>query len=219
MSIAILGAGRLGTTVARLAAARGLPVTLATSRDPGRIALTVEVLAPGARVATAEHAAAEADAVVLALPLHRFRELSPRLLAGKLVVDAMNYWWEVDGSDPLLRDARPSTSELVAAHLYASRVVKGFNHIGYHDLETHARPTGESGRVAMAVAGDDASSVAEVAALVDTVGFAPVPLGTLHAGRSLEPGHPAFGAAVPREGLLPLLTDPDAEVRVGPTGP
>lgn len=218
MSIAILGAGKLGMALARLAVARDLPVTLATSRDPGLIALTVEVLAPGARVATAADAVADADTVVLALPLHRFRNLDPRMLAGKVVVDAMNYWWEVDGADPSLRDARPSTSELVAEHLYASHVVKGFNHIGYHDLETFARPGGEPGRIAMAVAGDDAAAVARVAGLVDVMGFDPVELDSLHAGRSLEPGHPAFGAAVPRDRLQPMLTNPDAAVQVGVPG-
>src|SRR2546430_10399972 len=141
--LAVLGAGHVGPVIARLAIAAGHPVAIATSGDPDDIALITELVIPGARPRWASDAIADADIVVLAIPLHRFAELDPGLLAGTIVVDAMNYWPASDGVLTAFEDGGTSgSSEIVARRLAGSAVVKALNHIGYHDLEDRARPAG-----------------------------------------------------------------------------
>ena len=196
--LAVLGAGHVGPVIARLAIAAGYPVAIATSGDPGDIALITELVIPGARPRWASDAIADADIVVLAIPLHRFAELDPGLLAGKIVVDAMNYWPASDGVLTAFEDDSGSansrgSSEIVARRLAGSAVVKALNHIGYHELEDRARPAGAPDRRAAGLAGDDPAAVATVAGLTSRLGYDPVRLGSLRAGRVLQPGGPVFG--------------------------
>ena len=194
--LAVLGAGHVGPVIARLAIKAGYPVAIATSGDPDDIALITELIIPGAQPRWAADAVAGADTVVLAMPLHRFADVDPGLLAGKLVIDAMNYWPASAGV--LSAFEHGGSSEIVARRLVGSAVVKAFNHIGYHELEDRARPAGTPDRGAVGIAGDDAAAVAVTAALADRIGYNPVRLGSLRAGRALQPGGPVFGVVLTR---------------------
>ncbi len=201
--LAVLGAGHVGPVIARLAIRAGYPVAIATSGDPEDIALITELVIPGAQPRWASDAVADADIVVLGMPLHRFLDIDPGLLGGKLVVDAMNYWPATDGVLKTFEDS--GSSEIVARRLTGSTVVKALNHIGYHELEDWARPAGDPNRRAAGVASDDPAAVATISGLVDRIGYDPVRLEGLRAGRALQPGGPVFGA---------VLTLPEFELAV-----
>ena len=194
--IAVLGAGHVGPVIARVAIAAGYQVTIAASGNPEEIALITQVLVPGAEPRWAADAVEDADIVVLAIPLHKFAAFDPGLVAGKLVIDAMNYWPPVDGVQEMFEDRRYSSSEIVQRRLARSTVVKTLNHIGYHDLEDERRPAGSPERRALGVAGDDPGAADVVANVIERIGYDTVRLDSLSAGRLLEPGGPVFGASL-----------------------
>lgn len=190
-TIGILGAGRVGTAIARLAVAAGYRVKIATSKPAAENALIIEIVTPGAEAVDAAEAAGS-DLVVVAVPLHKYKSVNAEALAGRVVVDAMNYWSVTDGDIADFEVDDRSSSEVVAAHLSASRVVKSFNHIGYHEMEPDAAALGAADRRALAVAANDAAAKAQVAAFIDALGFDAVDAGDLASGKAFEPGTDVF---------------------------
>ena len=204
-NIGIIGAGKLGVVLSQLALKAGYNVYISGSGDPKKIALTFQVLAPGAVAATSTEVALKSDVIILALPLGKYRMLPKLELAGKLVIDAMNYWWEIDGDRDGFLTPTQSSSEAVQEFLKDSRIVKALNHMGYHDLHDENRPAGELGRKAIAVAGDDEQDVEIVSSIINNLGFDPLYTGTLAEGKKLEPGGNVFGVDVEVEELQSLL--------------
>jgi len=196
--IAVLGAGHVGPVIARVAMAAGYDVSIAASGDPAGIALLAQVLAPGAQPRWATEAVADADLVVLSIPLHRFADFDPAVVAGKVVVDTMNYWPPVDGVQQMFEDDRYGSSEIVARRLARSTVVKSLNHIGYHELEDDRRLYGSPERRALGVAGDDPGAVDVVAEVIERIGYDAVLLDSLSAGRLFAPRGRGFGVPLSR---------------------
>ena len=205
--IAILGAGKVGTSLARVAVEAGYQVDIAGSGAPDRIRLIVDVLAPGAHAVTAAEAVVGAELVVLALPLHKFRDLDTSLLTGHVVLDIMNYWTPIDGEITEFDDAPEGTSVLVQRAIPGARVVKTLNHIGYHELEEQHRPAGAPDRVALGAVGDNRDAVAQVLAFLERIGFDAIDGGPLANGVAFQPGSPLFGAPYSADRFRELLAD------------
>ena len=204
-TVGILGAGKVSIVLAQLLLKTGYSVLIAGSGSPEKIALSVKVLAPGAAALTKEQVAQDADVVILALPLGKYQTIPEEALQGKLVIDAMNYWWEVDGKRDDLDGLKISTSEIVQNFLPHSRVVKAFSHIGYHELHDETKAEGAPGRKAIAIAGNDDNDLQTVSKLVNDLGFDPIVIGTLAIGVRLEPGSEIFGAHVDAETLRRMI--------------
>jgi predicted dinucleotide-binding enzyme len=205
-TIGILGAGKVGIVLAQLAKAAGYNVHIAGSQEASKIALTISVLVPGAVAMTSKEVAEQSDIIFAAIPLGKYQELPATELSGKIVIDAMNYWWEVDGERSDLTSTEISSSEVVQQFLTASHVVKAFNHVGYHDLYDGTRPAGADDRKAIAIAGDNEEDIAIVSKIVDDFGFDPVYIGALAQGKLLQPSGAVFGAHVGSKVLQQMLT-------------
>jgi predicted dinucleotide-binding enzyme len=193
MRIGIIGSGRIGSTVARLAIAQGHDVVLSNSRGPETLSDLVAQLGPKASAATVSGAAASADVVLVAIPVRANRDLPVEPFAGKIVMHADNYYSQRDGHIAELDSGQTTSSELLAAHLATARVVKVFNTIEASQLGGHGQPAGSHDRRALPLAGDDAEAKKVVTELIDSFGFDVVDAGPLAEGRRFEPNTPAYG--------------------------
>jgi len=191
-TLGIIGAGHIGSQVARVAVANGYDVVIANSRGPETLADLVAELGPRAKAATAEDAAAAADVAVVTVPLHAIDKLPSAQLAGKIVLDTNNYYFERDGRIETLDKGETTTSELVQRALPASRVAKAFNHIYASEITSDAKPAGSADRRALATAGDDAEAVAFVTRFYDEAGFDTVNVGPLSESWRVERDRPAY---------------------------
>jgi predicted dinucleotide-binding enzyme len=192
-TIGIVGAGHIGSQVARLALASGYKVVISNSRGPETLAGLVADLGPGARAATALEAAQAGEIVVVTVPLKNYRAVPVEPLAGKIVIDTNNYYPQRDGHIPELDNESTTTSELLQAHLPTSKVVKAFNHIYAAELTTHGQPAGTQNRRALAIAGDDQGAKAVVTHLLDQFGFDTVDAGPLKEGWRIQRDTPGYG--------------------------
>lgn len=200
-TIGILGAGKVGVTLAQLARKAGYEVFIAGSGDPAKIALSIRVLVPGAHAVTKDEAALRSDVVILALPLSKYKTIPKKALKGKLVIDAMNHWYEVDGPRHETIPEEYTSSEYIQSFLDESRVVKALSHMGYHELHDHSKPGNTPKRRAIAIASNSTEDSSIISSLVDSLGFDPYILGALKTGGWLEPNNPGFGLSVDRKTL------------------
>lgn len=194
MKIGIIGSGRIGSTTARLFAAAGHEVTIANSRGPASLGELVDDLGPNSRAGTVADAARAADVVLVAIPLRAYSDLPADAFAGKVVIDANNYYPERDGQIAELDKGEATSSELLARHLSDARVVKAFNTMNFRPLGSEGRPGApRSERLAIYLAGDDDQAKEVVAGLIDEIGFAPVDTGSLREGGARQqPGAPIY---------------------------
>src|SRR5215212_5055657 len=169
-TIGLIGAGHIGSQVARLAVAHGYDVVISNSRGPESLRALVEELGPHARAVTVDEAAAAGDLVVVTIPLKSIGTVPVAPLAGKVVIDTNNYYPERDGHIPELDNESTTTAELLQKHLPTSKVVKAFNHIYAAQLTTDGRPAGSPNRRALVIAGDDAGAKSVVTRLLDEFG-------------------------------------------------
>jgi predicted dinucleotide-binding enzyme len=211
-TLGLIGAGHIGSQVARLAVANGYDVVISNSRGPETLAGLVTELGPRARAATPVEAAAAGDIVVVSVPLKHYRSVPAAPLAGKVVIDTNNYYPQRDGHIPELDNESTTTSELLQAHLPGSRVVKAFNHIYAAELTTHGQPAGTANRRALVIAGDDPDAKATVTRLLDQFGFDTVDAGPLKEGWRIQRDTPGYG---PRRNAEELRGDLAAAKRYG----
>ena len=192
-TIGLIGAGHIGSQLARLAVQHGYDVVVSNSRGPDTLRDLVRELGPHARAATPVQAAEAGDVVVVTIPLKNIDAVPAAPLAGKIVIDTNNYYPQRDGHIPELDNERTTTSELLQRHLPSSTIVKAFNHIYAAALTTDGQAAGTPNRRALAIAGDSADAKRVVADLIDRFGFDVVDVGPLRESWRIQRDTPGYG--------------------------
>jgi hypothetical protein len=192
-TLGIIGAGHIGSQLARLGVANGYDVVLSNSRGPATLEGLITEVGPRARAALPAEAAAAGDLVIVTIPLHAIDTLPLPELAGKIVIDTNNYYPQRDGNIVALDEETTTTAELLQDLLAESRVVKAFNHIYAADLTTDGLPAGAADRRALVIAGNDPEARTVVTALLDDFGFDTVDLGPLTESWRIQRDTPGYG--------------------------
>ncbi|KTS02367.1 NADPH-dependent F420 reductase [Microbacterium testaceum] len=191
-TVGIIGAGHIGSALAKGFANNGYDVVIANSRGPETLADLVASIGDRARAATAQDAAEAGEFVVVTVPLKAIGEIPVAPLTGKIVLDTNNYYFERDGHIAALDDKKTTTSQMLQEHLPESVVVKAFNHIMAADILTDGSPAGTENRRALATASDSDEGVALITRVYDEFGFDTVNIGPLSESWRVERDQPAY---------------------------
>ncbi|HEX2790521.1 MAG TPA: NADPH-dependent F420 reductase [Steroidobacteraceae bacterium] len=205
MKIGIIGAGKIGGTLATLWVKAGHEV-LISSRYPDELKPLAQTLGPRAHVGTPREAAVFGDVVLISIPYGALPQVGRDLaseLAGKIVLDTGNPYPERDG-DMALEARRKGTGVASAEYLPGVRLVRAFNAINYKSLQSEAHRAGEP--VAIPLAGDDSQALAVASQLVKDAGFEPVVVGPLSSAKLFDVGSPVY---------VQLLTAKELRARLG----
>jgi len=176
MSYAIIGFGKIGQALAKAFARSGIEVSVATTRDPESFASAAAAIGPEIIPKKLEDAV-KADIIFLAVRFESHPDVAKALpnWQGKTIVDVTNAY----GVPPEELGGQPS-SKFIAQAFTGGRLVKGFNHLGAAVLNQD--PAVHGGRRVVFLASDDEGAAAEIGALAENLGFAPIRLGGLSEG-------------------------------------
>lgn len=208
MKIGIIGAGHIGGTLARRLTEIGHQVSIANSRGPQTLADLARKT--GARAVTATEAASAGAVVIVTIPMKSVPDLPDDLFEGVpeevIIIDTCNYYpQQRDGQIAEIEGGGPE-SRWVEQQL-GRPVIKVFNNIYFEHLGDKGRPAGAAGRVALPVAGDDASAKATVMDLLDQLGFDAVDTGGIDESWRQQPGTPVYTTDYDAPGVREALTE------------
>jgi predicted dinucleotide-binding enzyme len=206
-TIGFIGSGHIGSSVARAAIAHGYDVVMSNSRGPESLAELVADLGPRARAASSTEAAEAGDFVIVTIPLKAVPSIPVEPLAGKIVIDTNNYYFERDGHVPEIDDHEITVSGFLQRHLVGAKVAKGFNHIQSGQILSDALPAGTPDRRALATAGDFPEAIDLVTRFFDEIGFDTVNIGPLSESWRIDRDMPGYGGKLDAEQLRAKLAE------------
>ena len=206
-TIGFIGSGHIGSSVARAALGKGYRVVMSNSRGPETLAGLVADLGEGASAASAVDAANAGDFVVVTVPLKAALSVPVGPVAGKVVIDTDNYYFERDGHVQEIDDHELTVSGFLQRHLVGAKVAKGFNHIKWSEIQTDALPSGTPGRRALATASDFPEAVELVTRFFDEIGFDTVNIGPLSESWRIDRDMPGYGGRLDAAALRAKLDE------------
>lgn len=211
MEIGIIGSGNIGSTLAGYLTALGHQVLIANSRGPETLS---DIAAnTGATATTSEQAAGAKDVVIIAIPQKAMVNLPIDILSSSkaIIVDAGNYYPSRDGSVSEIENG--ATDSEWVSKVIGHPVIKAFNNIVASSLASKAVPSGDTDRISLSVAGDNAEQKKIVMQLVDEIGFDVIDGGLLSESWRQQPGEPAYCQDLNKEKLNDALQKADISKR------
>lgn len=208
MKVAVIGAGNIGSSVARNLARAGHQVLVADAQ--GVDAIRDRIADTGADAVDLDHVTKDVDAVIISIPTLAVPDLADLLKAvpaGVPIIDTSNYYPFRDGSVDELESGKPES--VWVSEKIGRPVIKAFNAALAHTQAAKGLPSGSAGRIAIPVAGDDAGGKAIAIQLVDDAGFDPVDAGSLADSWRQQPGTPAYCTELTRDELPGALMQAD----------
>jgi len=206
MQIGIIGAGMIGTTLAKLWVDAGHDV-MVSSRHPEQLQSLVKQLGVRGSAGSPAAAANFGDVVMLTVPLKAVPDLGRDLaqaLKGKIVLDTGNAYERRDGAAAHDAAAHRQGSAGWAAEMFpGARWVKAFNTVYFKTLESEAHRQGD--RVGIPLASDDPDAMDLAASLVRDAGLDPVIVGPLARGKEFEPDTPPYNTGMSGRQLRALF--------------
>lgn len=205
MNIGIIGAGQIGSTLAKKLSALGHNVKIANSRGAGSLKELAQQI--GVTPVDLSEAVVDVDLLIIAIPQKSIESLAPDLLAScrenLIIVDTCNYYPLRDGEIDELEKGKLE-SQWVAGYLKRP-VLKAFNSIGASSLADLGTVSGTPSRIALPISGDSTESKSMLIKLIDALGFDGVDAGTLSESWRQQPGSPVYCTDHTKEDLIKLL--------------
>jgi predicted dinucleotide-binding enzyme len=203
MNIGIMGAGHIGATLAGILIKAGYSVAISNSRNPSTLQDLVAQLGSKAQALSPRDAAYFGELVIEAIPFGRYQDLPTQELKGKILISAANYYPDRDGYLDL---QGLSHTQFFTQHLMDVRVVKAFNTIYWEHLRDqgdNAKPLSE--RRTIPLAGDDPEAKVVVSQLIESLGFAPLDMGSLADSWIQQPGEPIYNKTLTVDQIRALI--------------
>ncbi|MNW49931.1 prephenate dehydrogenase [compost metagenome] len=210
MEIGIIGAGSIGSTIARRLSRHGHSVTIANSRGPQTI--PAAALSAGARAVNADEVANGVDVLILSVPMNRNKDIAAyvrRAPGSAVVIDTSNYYPFRDGIIPAFEAGQPES--VWSSRLFGRPVAKAWNAITSQSFNTKATEAGHTDRAAIPVAADREDHRSLAMSLVEETGFDAVDAGVLAESWRQQPGAPVYCTDRTREAMPAFLAAADKE--------
>ncbi|MDG4849341.1 NADPH-dependent F420 reductase [Peribacillus frigoritolerans] len=208
MKFGIIGAGTIGSIISKKLVKNGHDVKIADAR--GIEHLEGKELA-GTPVLI-EDVITNIEVLIISLPLTALpsiRNIIEQVGEEVIVVDTSNYYPSRDQKIAEIENGMVE-SDWVSNQL-GKPIIKAFNNLLAHTLENEGTPEGTSGRIAMAIAGNDVSQKQIIMDVVNQLGFDTVDSGSLSDSWRQQPGTPAYCTELTKEELTKALEKANKE--------
>jgi 8-hydroxy-5-deazaflavin:NADPH oxidoreductase len=208
MRFGIIGAGSIGSIISKKLVENGHDVKIADARGMEHLK-GKELAGTPVRV---EDAIKNIEVLIISLPtkaIPSIRDIINQVEEEVIIVDTSNYY---PFRDNKIEEIENGMVESVWVSNQLGRpVIKAFNNLLAYTLENEGTSEDSSGRIAMAVAGDDPAQKQIVRDVVHELGFDAVDSGSLNDSWRQQPGTPAYCTELTKDELTKALKKANKE--------